>query len=96
MVVLEQDKDVLFAPISSLKNHILLFALAATGLALVLSGKFLALLRGRVHVAAEDVRDSVFPTLRHRLLLNFEGEADKVDTDDILREIIATIDPPGA
>ncbi len=63
--------------------------------ALVLSGKFRALLAGRVHVAAEDIRASVLPTLRHRLLLNFEGEADRVDTDDILRKVVEQIEPPG-
>lgn len=81
----------------ALTNRYVKFGASPRGTqALVLSGKFRALLAGRVHVAAEDIRDSVFPTLRHRLLLNFEGEADKVDTDDILREIISTIDPPGA
>ncbi len=64
--------------------------------ALVLSGKVRALLAGRLHVAADDVQASVKPTLRHRLLLNFEGEADKVDTDDILDEIIERVPRPDA
>ena len=81
----------------ALTNRYVKFGASPRGTqALVLSGKFRALLAGRVHVSAEDVRDSVLPTLRHRLLLNFEGEADKVDTDDILREVIASIALPGA
>jgi MoxR-like ATPase len=47
-----------------------------------------ALLNERVHVACEDIRNVAMPALRHRILLNFEGDAEHVDTDDILREII--------
>ena len=56
--------------------------------ALVLGGKMQALLNNRVHVACEDIRSAVYPALRHRILLNFEGEAEHVDTDDILKEIL--------
>ena len=81
----------------ALTNRYVKFGASPRGTqALVLSGKFRALLAGRVHVAAEDIRASVMPTLRHRLLLNFEGEADRVDTDDILKEVVASITPPGA
>ena len=59
--------------------------------ALVLGGKMLALLADRVHVSCEDIRNVVMPALRHRILLNFEGEAEHVDTDDILREIIKDV-----
>ena len=79
----------------ALTNRYVKFGASPRGTqALVLSGKVKALLAGRLHVAAQDIRDSVMPTLRHRLLLNFEGEADRVDTDDILREIIATVPTP--
>ncbi len=80
----------------ALTNRYVKFGASPRGTqALVLSGKVKALLAGRLHVAAQDIRDSVFPTLRHRMLLNFEGEADRVDTDDILREIVASIPTPG-
>ena len=59
--------------------------------ALVLGGKMQALLSERVHVSCEDIRKVVMPALRHRILLNFEGEAENVDTDDILREIIKDV-----
>ncbi len=59
--------------------------------AMVLGGKMQALLNDRVHVACEDIRNVVMPALRHRILLNFEGEAEHVDTDDILREIIKDV-----
>ena len=62
--------------------------------ALVLGGKMLALLNDRVHVSCEDIRSVVMPALRHRILLNFEGEAEHVDTDDILKEIIKNVREP--
>ncbi len=81
----------------ALTNRYVKFGASPRGTqALVLSGKVKALLAGRLHVSAQDVRDSVMPTLRHRMLLNFEGEADRVDTDDILREIVASVPTPGA
>jgi MoxR-like ATPase len=56
--------------------------------ALVLGGKVQALLNDRAHVSAEDIRAVAYPALRHRMLLNFEGEAEHVDTDVILKEIL--------
>jgi MoxR-like ATPase len=61
--------------------------------ALVLGGKVQALLNDRAHVAADDIRAVAYPALRHRMLLNFEGEAEHIDTDDILKEILK--DTPG-
>jgi MoxR-like ATPase len=64
--------------------------------ALVIGGKIHALLEQRVHVACEDIRAMTFPALRHRLLLNFEGEAEQIDTDVILQAILdATPEPRG-
>ncbi len=80
-----------------LTNRYVKFGASPRGVqALVLSGKVRALLAGRPHVAAEDIRASVKPALRHRLLLNFEGEADKVDPDHILENIVETIRPSAA
>ena len=56
--------------------------------ALVVGGKIRALLHDRLHVSAEDVRALALPALRHRILLNFEGEAEQVDTDRIVADII--------
>ena len=63
--------------------------------ALVLAGKIRALLHDRVHVAAEDIRATLMPALRHRVLLNFEGEADRIDTDMILAAILESLPGPG-
>jgi len=56
--------------------------------ALVLGGKVRALLNGRAEVSTEDIRAVVLGALRHRVILNFEGEAERVDPDMILSAII--------
>jgi MoxR-like ATPase len=56
---------------------------------LMLAGKVRALIQGRHHLACEDLRDVAPAALRHRMLLNFEGEAETVSTDDLVREILA-------
>ena len=47
-----------------------------------------ALLKGRYHVAREDVQAVALPALRHRLVLSFEGEADGICTDDVIQSVI--------
>jgi len=56
--------------------------------ALILAGKMRALLAGRYNVSYDDIRESVLPSLRHRIILNFEGEAEGVTTDDMLTQIL--------
>jgi MoxR-like ATPase len=55
---------------------------------LVLAGKVRALFHGRFHVSLEDLRAVALPCLRHRLILNFEGEAEGVDSADLIRDIL--------
>jgi len=55
---------------------------------LVLSAKARALMRGRYHVTYEDVRALYIPVLRHRILLNFHAESDRLKQDDILKRIL--------
>jgi len=55
---------------------------------LVLAAKSWALLAGRTHVAFADLRRAFLPALRHRVVLNFEGEAAGVAMDDILVQIL--------
>ena len=59
--------------------------------ALVLAGKIHAINRGQAFVSVDDIRSAALPALRHRILLNFEGEADEVNTDTIVNELIATV-----
>ena len=55
---------------------------------LVLAAKARALMRGRYHVSFEDVRALVPPILRHRILLNFHAESERLTSDDILRRLL--------
>ena len=55
---------------------------------LVLAAKAKALMRGRYHVTYEDIRSLYIPILRHRLLLNFHAESDRLKQDDILKRIL--------
>jgi len=55
--------------------------------ALILGGKVNALLDGRVSVSYEDVDDTVLPALRHRLLRNFQAEAENVSTEQLLEQV---------
>jgi MoxR-like ATPase len=59
--------------------------------ALVLAGKIHALNRGQAFVSIDDIRSAALPALRHRILLNFEGEADEVNTDTIVNELVASV-----
>ena len=59
--------------------------------AVLLAAKIRALMSGRFAAALEDVRASALPALRHRVLLNFEGEAEGVKTDTVLEEIIKAL-----
>ena len=55
---------------------------------LVLAGKARALKKGRYHVTYEDIRALFIPILRHRVLLNFHAESDRLRQDDILRQVL--------
>ena len=56
--------------------------------ALILGGKVRALLDGRYNVSLEDLQQVAAPALRHRMILNFEGEAEEVKQDAIVKEIV--------
>ena len=58
---------------------------------LILGGKVRALLDGRFNVSMEDIRALLLPALRHRIILNFEAQADGRTTDDLLNEIAGKI-----
>ena len=56
--------------------------------ALVLAAKVRALLDGRYNVSFEDIRRVYLPALRHRVLLNFEAQAENISTDEVLATIL--------
>jgi MoxR-like ATPase len=55
--------------------------------AVILEAKVAALLDGRINVALDDIRKVLLPCLRHRMILNFQAEADGVSADDLIEEI---------
>jgi MoxR-like ATPase len=62
---------------------------------MVLGAKVNALLEGRYNVAFEDVQEVAPASLRHRILLNFEGQAESISTDDVIADVLARV-PAGA
>jgi len=71
-------------------NRFIRFGSSPRGVqALMLSAKVRAMLDERYHISFADVADSALPALRHRILLNFEGQAEGVRNDDIIRDILA-------
>jgi len=59
--------------------------------ALILAAKILAILDGRYHVARDDLRAVAPAVLRHRIILNFEGQAEGVQTDAVVDGILKAI-----
>ena len=55
--------------------------------AIILNAKVCALLDGRLNLAFEDIKEVIIPALRHRLVLNFNAEADGISADDIISEV---------
>jgi MoxR-like ATPase len=56
--------------------------------ALALGAKVRALTQGRYNVSVEDLRALALPALRHRIILNFEGEAEGIDADTIIQQLV--------
>jgi MoxR-like ATPase len=59
--------------------------------AMLMAAKIRALLDGRFAASIDDVKSAALPALRHRVLLNFEGEAEGIRTDGVISEIIAKL-----
>jgi MoxR-like ATPase len=59
--------------------------------AITLTAKIKALLDGRYNVAFADVRSVALPALRHRILLNFEGEGEGIKTDEIIKHVLESV-----
>ncbi len=61
---------------------------------LILAAKARALLRGRVHVSIEDIQAVARPVLRHRILMNFRAEADRVAPEDLIQKLLEEVSVP--
>ncbi len=63
------------------------------GQAIILGAKVRALMQGRYNVSFEDLRATLLPALRHRIILGFEGEAEGQTTDDVLHAVLNHVKP---
>ena len=61
---------------------------------LVLAAKARALMKRRYHVTYEDIRALYAPILRHRILLNFHAESDRLKQDDLLKRVLEAMPAP--
>ena len=61
---------------------------------IVLAAKARALSRKRYHVTYDDITAIAIPVLRHRILLNFHAESDRIDADEILKQLVAHVPCP--
>jgi MoxR-like ATPase len=74
---------------TAMSKQFLRYGASPRGLqAIILAAKIRALLEGRYAVAIDDIRHVAAPALRHRLILNFEGEAEGIKADAIIAEIL--------
>jgi MoxR-like ATPase len=79
------------SPAQLVKQYVRYGASPRGGQALVLGAKIMALLAGRYNVSFEDVAEIAPAALRHRLLLNFEGQAEGISTDDVVADLLSTV-----
>ena len=77
--------------IDFVKKYIVYGASPRAGQSLILAAKARSVLEGRYHVDFEDVRRLAHPVLRHRLVLNFHGRADSVDSDRVIDRLLAEV-----
>jgi MoxR-like ATPase len=61
--------------------------------AMILAGKIFGLLDDRYNVAFDDLREAALPALRHRLILNFDAQAEGITTDAVIAAILEQVVP---
>jgi len=73
-------------------NTFIRFGASPRGLqALIMAGKTMALLNGRFHLSTDDIKEVARPALRHRIILNLKGEAEGIDPDDLIEDMISCL-----
>ncbi|MDD3269459.1 MAG: MoxR family ATPase [Syntrophomonadaceae bacterium] len=86
-MILASHPDHSLAP-EKVRKYVRYGASPRGGQALLAGSKVRALMEGRYNVAFEDIEELAYPSLRHRILLNFEGEAEGIAVDDIIADIL--------
>ena len=87
MLILATHPDIVHAT-PLVKKYVRYGVSPRGGQSLMLGAKVTALLAGRYNVAFEDVHAVALAALRHRLLLNFDGLAEGVSTDEVIGELL--------
>jgi len=78
-------------PVAMVRKYVRYGSSPRGGQAMILGAKIRALLQGRYNVSADDLRAVAAPALRHRLILNFEAEAEGVLSDAVLADLVAQV-----
>lgn len=79
------------SPRAAVKQYIRFGSSPRGAQAIILGAKGNALAENRVHVSYEDVERVVYPALRHRIILNFQAEAENITTDQVIGEIFKQV-----
>jgi MoxR-like ATPase len=74
-----------------LKNYVTWGAGVRASQFLILAARVRAVLRGRMHVGIEDVRSVAGPVLRHRIVTNFNAEAEGMGPDDVIKRVLKLV-----
>jgi MoxR-like ATPase len=80
--------------LGQLERYVTYGASPRASIALVLGGRALAFLRGRVYVLPQDVRELALDVLRHRIVLSYEALADDVDPDTVVAAVLRAVSVP--
>ena len=78
----------------SVKKYVAFGASVRAAQFLILGAKARALTDGRYHVGFDDIRALAHPVLRHRILLNFHAQSERVTTDQIIAQLIKVVPTP--
>ena len=82
-------------PATDMTRRFVRFGVSPRGVqALILAGKVRALLANRVNVSCEDIRAVAHPALRHRIIRNFEAEAEGITTDAVIDKLVESVAEP--
>ncbi len=75
-------------------NYISYGASPRASIAMYIASKAEALMHGRDYVTPEDVKVVSYPVLRHRIILNYEAEAEGITTDKVIKQILSRVSVP--
>ena len=82
-------------PVEMVSKYVTYGASPRAGQSLILAAKARAVLEGRYHVDFADVAALAHPVLRHRLVLNFHGRADNIDSDNVIDSLLTSVKEEG-